>query len=159
MNTLTDHRQAPAQTGDARPVELAVAESIADGFEPELWLAITFPRPGGALRVCWAWTGGGAELGNRIDGHALTAGLDAADNFELCDRHRRESWRGRIHIGAHPLRPIFADVQAGVRAPEERRAQLRRFIDVAPPQTRPTARPGVPRWLGVGPDLLNRKAP
>ncbi|MEW2568401.1 hypothetical protein [Streptomyces sp. NPDC047070] len=144
-------------TGDVRPVEKAIAESITGQFEPETWLAITFPRPDGGVRVRWAWTAGGVDLGNRIDGLALAAGLDAVDNFHICDLHCRESWRGRIRIGAHPLRPVLADVQAGVRGPEERRAKLRRVIELAAAERGQTARPGVPRWIGVGPDLLNRK--
>lgn len=155
--------QAPAPvlvpTYDPAPMEQAVVDSIADGFDPETWLAITFPRFNGGVRIRWAWTPGGVDLGNRIDCLALAAGLDAADNFHIIDLHQRETWRGQIRIHAYPLRPILADVLADVRAPEERRAKLRRFIDVAAARSGQTPRPGLPRWMGVGPDLLNRKAP
>lgn len=154
---VAERAQELAPTGDRRPVELAVVDSIAGGFEPETWLAVTFPRPDGGLRVRWTWTDGGAELGDRIDDLALSLALDAADTFHLTDLHVRVSYRGRIKVAAHPLRPILADIQAGVRAPDERRAQIRRFIDVAAEQTGQTPRPGIPRWMGVGPNLLNRK--
>lgn len=161
MATATLAEQPPALTPTDyyAPVELAAVDSITSVTEPETWLAMTFPRPDGGVRVRWAWTAGGVELGNRIDCLALAAGLDAADNFHILDLHQRETWRGHIHIRAYPLRPILADVQDGVRSPEERRAKLRRFIDVAARQSGQTARPGVPRWLGVGPALLNRKTP
>lgn len=158
MKTATPERLTPlTPTGDARPVELALVDSITGEFDPEMWIAVTFPLPDGGIRVRWTWTAGGAELGNRIDRLALDARLDAADNFHICDLHAQESSRGHIRIHAHPLRPMLADVQAGVRAPESRRALLQRFIDFAAAEHGQTPRPGLPRWMGVGPDLLNRK--
>ncbi len=52
-----------------------------------------------------------------------------------------------------------SDPTARMRSPEPRRALLRRLIETAAAETGKTARPGLPRWLGVGPDLLDREAP
>lgn len=155
---LVDRTALLAPTDDPAPVELAVVDSITGLFDPETFLVLVFPRPGGGLRVRYAWTAGGAELGNRIDGDALARGLDCADHSHITEAHARRTWRGSVRIDAHPLRPLHADVLAGVRSDEERRAGIRRVIECAAAQTGRTARPGVPRWLGVGPDLLNRKA-
>lgn len=156
---LVERPPALTPTDDPTPVERAVIDSITDAFEPETWLTIMRARPDGGVRVRWRWTAGGAELGNRIDVLALAKGLNAADNFHIIDLHVQESRRGHFRILAYPLRPILAEVQAGVRAPEWRRAKLRRVIDIAAEQAGQTTRPGLPRWLGVGPDLLNRKTP
>ncbi|MCP9209633.1 hypothetical protein [Streptomyces cucumeris] len=128
-----------------------------DGFEPETFLWINFHRPDGGVRVWYAWTDGGTVLGDRIDGLALATGLDFADWLHIGDRYCEHSTRGRIAIQAYALRPILADVQNGVRGPEDRRDGLRRVIACAAAKTGQTPRPGVPRWLGVGPTLLNRK--
>lgn len=144
-------------TGDARPVEKAAVDGIADGFDPETFLWITFHRPDGGARVWYAWTAGGTDLGDRIDRQALAAGLDFADWLHIGDRHCQHSTRGRIAIQAYALRPILADVQTGVRGLEEHRAWLGRFIRAAAETTGQTPRTLTPRWLGVGPTLLNRK--
>ncbi|MGY0065122.1 hypothetical protein ACWY4P_54040 (plasmid) [Streptomyces sp. LZ34] len=144
-------------TGDARPVEKAAVDGIVDGFEPETFLWIVFHRPDGGARVWYAWTDGGATLGNRVDQLALAAGLDCADWLHIGDRNCQRSTRGRIAIEAYALRPILADVLTGVRAPGDRRDKVLRFIACAAEETGQTPRPGVPRWLGVGPTLLNRK--
>lgn len=154
---LVERPPALTPTDYYAPVELAAVKSIISVTEPETWLAITFPRPDGGSRVRWAWTAGGAQLGNRIDILALTAGLDAADNFHIIDLHQRETWRGHIRIHAYPLRPILADVQAGVRAPDERRALLRRYVEINAARSGHTPPTDLPRWLGVGPDLLTGK--
>lgn len=152
-------RLAPllAPCEDSTPVERAAVDGILAGFGPETFVSTVFYRPDGGCRTYYAWTEGGTELGDRIDALALAAGLDAADNFHITDLHAQTAHRGRIKIDAHPLRPILADVQAGVRSPEDRRAFLRRVIECAAEQTEQTPRPGIPRWLGVGPALLNRK--
>lgn len=157
--TLVERPALLTPSEDTQPVELAVVDSVTGLFDPETFLVLVFPRPDGGLRVRFAWTAGGTELGDRIDRDALARGLDCADHAHITEAHARRSWRGRVRIDAHPLRPILADVLAGVRADEERRAGIRRVIDCAAAQTGQAARPGVPRWLGVGPDLLNRKAP
>ncbi|MEU7240351.1 hypothetical protein [Streptomyces sparsogenes] len=144
-------------TGDPTPVEKAAVDGIVDGFEPETFLWIVFHRPDGGARVWYAWTDGGTALGNHIDGLALAGGLDFADWLHIGDRRSKHSARGRIAIQAYALRPILADVQAGVRGPEDRRDGLLRFIACAAAETGQTPRPGVPRWLGVGPTLLNHK--
>lgn len=144
-------------TGDAKPVEKAAVDGIVDGFEPETFLWIAFHRPDGGARLWYAWTDGGTALGDRIDGLALVAGLDFADWLHIGDRHCQQSARGRIAIQAYALRPMLADVQAGVRGPDDRRDGLLRVIACAAEKTGQTPRPGVPRWLGVGPTLLNRK--
>ncbi|HEY5834961.1 hypothetical protein [Streptomyces sp.] len=162
MQTMTtaaaaERRLVLAPTGDARPVEKAAAEGIADGFPPETYLWINFWRPDGGVRIWYAWTAGGTELGNRIDQLALGAGLDATDWLHIADRHCEHSERGRIRIQAHPLRPVLADVQAGERGPEDRREALRRFMRKASEVTGQTPRTLTPRWLGFGPALVNRK--
>lgn len=143
-------------TSDPTPVEKAAVDSILDGFEPETFLWIVFHRPDGGARIWYAWTEGAQPLGNHIDRRALTAGLDAADWFHIGDRHCQHTSRGRIAIQAHPLRPILADVQNGVRSPEDLRARLRCVIDCAARQTGQAPRPGMPRWFGFGPALVNR---
>ncbi|MGW2116035.1 hypothetical protein [Streptomyces zhihengii] len=144
-------------TGDARPVEKAAVDGIMDGFEPQSFLWITFHRPDGGARVWYAWTEGGTDLGDRTDRQALAAGLDSADWFHIGDRHCQQSSRGRIAIHAYRLRPVLADVQNGVRSPEDRRDTLRRMVRIAGERTGQTPHTLMPRWLGVGPALLNRK--
>lgn len=144
-------------TGDARPVEQAAAESIADGFPPETYLWIEFHRPDGGVRIWHAWTTGGQPLGERVDQLALGAGLDAADWLHIADRHCEHSERGRIRIQAHPLRPVLADVQGGECGSEERRAHLARVIQVAAETSGQTPRTPATTWFGFGPTLANRK--
>ncbi|MEJ8654733.1 hypothetical protein WKI65_43545 [Streptomyces sp. MS1.AVA.3] len=145
-------------TDDPTPVEKAVADGITADFEPETFLWITFHRPAGGVRIWYAWTMGGAPLGDRVDGLAMGMRLDSADWFHITDRHRRVSARGRVQIQAHALRPILGDVQAGLRGREVEREKLRRMICMAAElRGEPVpADPGPPRWLGVGPTLLHR---
>ncbi|MFJ1606963.1 hypothetical protein ACIOHS_26870 [Streptomyces sp. NPDC088253] len=142
---------------DVKPVELAAVGEIMDDFGPETYLGIAFHRPDGGCNLWHAWTDGGDTLGDQVDVQALAATLDAADWLHIGDRHSTVTHRGRIRVEAYPLRPILADVQTGERSPDERRAGLRRVIDCAAARTGQTARPGLPRWLGFGPALLNRK--
>ncbi|MBZ6253575.1 hypothetical protein KVH27_35075 [Streptomyces olivaceus] len=144
---------------DPTPVEQAAVDGIAAGFPPETFLWVVFYRPDGGARVWYSWTAGGAPLGNTIDRHALAQPLDAADWLHILGQHLERSTRGRINIDAYPLRPILADLQTGVRAPDEERVKLRRMVEMAADltgQTPPAERPV--RWVGVGPDLLTRKA-
>lgn len=143
-------------TGDRSPVEKAAVESIADSFDPETFLWITFRRPDGGAKVWYAWTAGGELLGDRVDGLALAAGLDSADWLHLISLSCLSSTRGRIETQAHPLRPILQAVEAGTRAPAERREGLHRVLECASEMTgRPLPFPGdLPRWVGVGPELL-----
>lgn len=140
-----------------KAVELAVVGSVLEGFGPEMYLGFAFYRPDGGCNLWNAWTDGGEQLGDQVDRCALAAGLDAADWLHIGDRHSTVTHRGRIRVEAYPLRPVLADVQTGERSPDERRAGLRRVIDCAAARTGQTARPGLPRWLGFGPTLLNRK--
>ncbi|WP_046500753.1 hypothetical protein [Streptomyces odonnellii] len=140
-------------------IELAAVASIAADAEPETWLQINFHKPCGGVTIRYAWTNGGADLGDRIDLLALAAPLDAADWIHITSEHVQTSHRGRIEIQAHPLRPILADVQAGVRCPTDRNEFLLRVIDLAATETGQTPRPGMPRWIGVGPTLLARRTP
>ncbi|BCK73991.1 hypothetical protein Srufu_079440 (plasmid) [Streptomyces libani subsp. rufus] len=143
-------------TGDPKPVEKAAVDGVVEGFEPETFLWIVFHRPDGGARIWYAWTAGGTTLGDRIDQLALASGLDCADWLHIGDQHCQQSTRGRIAIQAYALRPMLTDVQSGVRSPDDRRDGLRRVIACAADTTGQTPRPGVPRWLGVGPTLLNR---
>ncbi|MFC8463375.1 hypothetical protein [Streptomyces sp. NPDC057250] len=152
----TPTRPALTPTDDRRPVELALVSSIAADYPPETFLWIVFHRPDGGATVRYAWTTGGPALGDRIDRLALASALDYADWLDITDRNARHSTRGRIAIQACALRPVLADVTHGHRAPDDRRAALRRFIDCAGEATGQTPRPGLPRWHGVGPALLNR---
>ncbi|PWI16048.1 hypothetical protein DI272_19145 [Streptomyces sp. Act143] len=144
---------------DPKPVELAAVSEIMDDCEPETYLGLVFYRPDGGCRLWHAWTDGGDVLGDQIDGLALAAGLDAGDWLHIGDRHSTVRDRGRIRIQVHPLRPILADVQAGQRCTEERRAGLYRLLDCAAERTGQTPPAVLPRWIGFGPALLNRKAP
>lgn len=146
-----------APTGDARPVEKAAVDGIADGCPPETYLWIEFHRPDGGVRIWHAWTDGGQPLGERVDQLALGAGLDAADWLHIGDRHCEHSERGRIRVQAYALRPVLADVQAGERGPEERREGIRRVIRRAAEITGGRPRTLTPRWLGFGPTLATRK--
>ncbi|MFE4829933.1 hypothetical protein [Streptomyces sp. NPDC056672] len=122
MTTLTPMRPLVlTPTGDATPVEKAVADGIADGFDPETFLWLNFRRPDGGSRIWYAWTTGGQSLGDRIDQLAMAAGCDAADWLHIADRHEQTTARGRVDIKAYALRPVLAGVQTGVRSPEERR--------------------------------------
>jgi hypothetical protein len=148
-----------APTGDPAPVEKAVVDGIAADHDPETFLYMMFRRPDGSCQVWYAWTDGGHRLGDRIDQVALAAGLDCADTFHITRRHFTKHERGRIQVEAHPLRPILADVRTGVRAPESERDAIRRlFRDAENPGQHAEAVKPLPRWLGVGPTLLNRPA-
>ncbi|MDX2649289.1 hypothetical protein PV341_38140 [Streptomyces sp. PA03-1a] len=153
---ITAPRTLLTPTGDPAPVERAAVDSILDGHEPETFLWVVFTKPDGGARVWHAWTDGGTALGDRIDGLATAAGLDAADWLHIGDRHCLQSTRGRIEIQAYPLRPVLADVQAGVRGPDDRRNRLREFVDLAAEMNGSTKRPGEPPWLGYGPAIVNR---
>lgn len=142
---------------DVKPIERAVVDEVMDGFGPETYLGFAFYRPDGGCNLWHGWTNGGDVLGDQVDSRALAAGLDAADWLHIGDRHSTITHRGRIRIEAYPLRPILADVQTGERSPETRRAHLLRVIECAAAQTGQTPRPGLPRWAGFGPALLNRK--
>ncbi|MFE4329684.1 hypothetical protein ACFRQM_09530 [Streptomyces sp. NPDC056831] len=160
MQHTTPVLDAPAPpaltpTDDPRPVELAALDGIVAAHDPETFLWIVFHRPDGGARIRYAWTTGGPALGDRIDNLAMAVGLDCADWLEIGDRHCQHSSRGRIDIQAYPLRPVLADVTGGIRAPEDRRDGVQRIIRCAAETTGQTPRPGVPRWLGVGPTLIN----
>ncbi|MER8030658.1 hypothetical protein ABTZ78_17065 [Streptomyces bauhiniae] len=153
MPTLT--LEPVTRTASGRgPVEEAVLASILSSHEPETYLWISLPLPGGGVRIRHAWTDLGAPLGDRVDQLALAKGFDAADWLHITDRHSAVTFRGAIRIEAHPLRPILADVRDGVRAPQDRRDGIRRILECAGEMTGQTPRPGIPRWVGVGPALL-----
>ncbi|MBD0670067.1 hypothetical protein [Streptomyces sp. CBMA156] len=144
---------------DPHPAEETFADGLADMFKPETFLWISVRQPDGGAHVHYRWTEGGRELGDRIDNQALAAGLDAADNCYITGLHLEDRQMGNTHIQVHSLRPILADVEAGVRAPEDVQASLRRVIQLAAEETGQyviAANPVVPRWLGVGPRLLTR---
>lgn len=154
MHTLIPPtRQTLTPSSDRTPVERAVL----DGQDPEQFITVTFLPPEGGARLRYAWTTGGVALGNRIDALAVASGLDAADHFHIFDLHVRTTHRGRTKIDALPLRPVLADVEARVRCPQDRRDGLQRVLDHAAQDRGHTRRPDMPRWLGVGPDLLNRR--
>ncbi len=138
-------------TSDPRPVEQAVVEGIAGAGEPDAFLWIVFRRPDGGERVWYAWTAGGAPLGDAIDRTALATGYDGADWLHIGARHLTKHSRGRVVTSIYPLRPISADVQAGLRAPEGERDAMRRLVTRAV-----SSQARLPRWLGVGPALLAR---
>ncbi|MEV7681587.1 hypothetical protein AB0O64_23980 [Streptomyces sp. NPDC088341] len=144
-------------TGNPTPVEQAVAEGIAADFDPEMFLWINFRRPDGGVHIWYAWTAGGEPLGDRVDQLATTAGLDAADWLHISDLHQQTSTRGQVETWAYALRPVLADVQAGVRSPEERREGVRRILRKAQEITGQEPRTLTPRWLGFGPVLTTRK--
>jgi hypothetical protein len=148
-DTLTRPLLIP--TGDPTPVEQAAVEGIADMFEPETFLTITFHRPDGGARVWYAWTDGGRPLGDRIDTLAAASGMDGADWLDLSIRHARDSERGRIAIQAHPLRPVLGDVEGGIRAPGEFRDRLGRGLSQL--GRSPARMP----WLGFGPKLVTTR--
>ncbi|MER7707267.1 hypothetical protein ABTX81_30740 [Kitasatospora sp. NPDC097605] len=144
---------------DPRPAEQAFVDDLPLLLEPELFLWISVRQPDGGARVYYRWTEGGEELGNCIDQAALAAGLDCADNFHIANRHLTDSQNGQVRIQTHRLRPIQADVTAGVRAPESERAGIRRlihYVALEKGQEEIARNPVVPRWLGVGPALLSR---
>jgi len=146
-------------TDDRAPVELAVVDGIAADHEPDTFLWIVFHRPDGGATIRYAWTGNGTLLGDRIDQLAVAKGLDAADWLHIGDRNNTRTIRGRIVIDAFRLHGVLADVRDGARCLEDRRDGLRRIIAYAAEITGHTPRPGVPRWLGVGPSLLARRTP
>ncbi|MFI8085903.1 hypothetical protein ACIF6L_34575 [Kitasatospora sp. NPDC086009] len=142
---------------DPRPAEQTFADGLADDLEPETFLWIRIRQPDGGSHVHYRWTAGGRELGDHIDQAALAAELDSSDTLYIANRHLTEHEHGEVLIQAHPLRPIQADVVAGVRAPEGERAKLRRIIQLAAEHSGRydiAANPRVPRWFGVGPKLL-----
>jgi len=148
-----------APTDDPAPVVQAVLDGIAGEHDPETFLWIVQRRPDGGATIHYRWTTGGQPLGDHVDQQALAAGLDAADWLHIGDRHARRSTRGRFTVEAFALRPVLADVAAGVRAPQEQRAGILRILACAAQHTGQTPRPGCPRWLGMGPALLARTTP
>jgi hypothetical protein len=159
MPTSTLDRPTFTPTSDQAPVVRAVLDGITGQHEPETFLWIVHHRPDGGATIHYRWTTGGQPLGDRVDGAALAAGLDAADWLHIGDRHCKRSTRGRFAIEAYALRPVLADVDNGVRCPEDRRAGILRVIARAAEETGQSARPGCPRWLGMGPALVSRKTP
>lgn len=145
-----------APSTDTTPVEKAAVSGIADGFDPETFLWINFHRPDGGIRIWYAWTAGGTDLGDKIDGAGVGHGLDFTDWLHLGDRHCTKSSRGRIEIQAFALRPILGDLQAGERGPQERRDGIDRLLAVAATETGRTPRKGVCTWLGFGPAHISR---
>lgn len=146
-------------TSDARPVEKAVVDGIAAGFEPETHLWIVFRTPEGGARVYYAWTVGGDTLGDRVDRETAARGFDLADWLFVPSRYRTEHVRGRVTTQAYPLRPILADVLAGRRADETDRARTMGILDAAcdlKGRPRPTMSDFLGPWGGVGPALLGR---
>jgi hypothetical protein len=97
-----------------------------------------------------------------FDRYAVVVVAVSASWIVIPGRHVQEQYRGRVHIQAHPLRPIQHDVRAGHRAGETERDKLRKLLDCAADMTgqarRPTDQP-LPRWFGVGPTLLTRHRP
>ncbi|MEU7323337.1 hypothetical protein ABZ682_22720 [Streptomyces griseoviridis] len=142
---------------NVKPLERAVVHEVLDDFGPETYLGFAFYRPDGGCNLWHGWTEGADDLGDQVDRLALASGLDCGDWLNIGNLHSTVTHRGRIRIEAYPLRPILADVQAGVRCPEDRRAGLRRLLECAAEQTGQTPVPGLPRWVGFGPVLLNRK--
>ncbi|MFJ9777222.1 hypothetical protein ACIRVF_39325 [Kitasatospora sp. NPDC101157] len=144
---------------DPGPAEQAFADDLADEYGPETFLWISVRQPDGGAHVHYRWTDGGRELGDRIDHQAIAAGLNTADWSDITSRHLIERRVGATLIHAHPLRPILADVTAGLRAPAEVQATFRRMIQLGAEhsgQYALAADPVVPRWMGVGPRLLSR---
>ncbi|MEU8839981.1 hypothetical protein AB0D97_12740 [Streptomyces roseus] len=139
---------------DTTPVEKAAVSGIADGFDPETFLWINFRRPNGGIRIWYAWTAGGTNLGDKIDGIALNLSLDGADWLHYADRNAVHSTRGAIEIQAYPLRPILADIHNGEGAPAERRAAITRFVDLYAAEVGVTPQPGRSTWLGYGPQRV-----
>ncbi|MEU5425926.1 hypothetical protein AB0H73_09995 [Streptomyces olivoreticuli] len=157
--TLTTSPLVLTPTNDSTPVERAVVDGLVGDFEPETFLWIVFHRPDGGAHVWYAWTVGGAPLGDAIDQAALAAGYDCSDWLHIGNRHLSRHTRGRVTTDAYPLRPIEADIRNGLRAPETERDTTRRLFDAARAvggQARPEPTTDVPRWLGVGPALLAR---
>ena len=144
-----------APTGDPTPMERAVINSIAGEYGPETFLWINFRRPDGT-HIRYAWTAAGRPLGDRIDALAMAAGLDAADWFHIADLHQRIHIRGQVETWAYALRPVLADVKAGVRAPEEQRENLLQALDKAVEGTEQQSRTWNVRWLGFGTVLTQR---
>ncbi|TBO58827.1 hypothetical protein EYS09_15435 [Streptomyces kasugaensis] len=157
--TLTTPPLVLTPTDDPTPVERAVVDGLVGDFEPETFLWIVFHRPDGGAHVWYAWTVGGAPLGDAIDQTALAAGYDCSDWFHIGNRHLSKHTRGRVTTDSYPLRPIEADIRNGLRAPETERDRMRRLIEAAHPasgQTCPEPTTDVPWWLGVGPALVTR---
>lgn len=144
---------------DRTPVARAIVQSIAADHTPETYLWIVLHRPDGGANIWHAWTEGGEPLGDQVDRAAVTAGMDAADWLHIGDLNCARSTRGRITIEAYALRPVLADVDSGIRCPHDRRDHLVRVIEEAGRQTGQTPRPGLPRWLGMGPALVNSRTP
>ncbi|WP_440107541.1 hypothetical protein [Streptosporangium sp. H16] len=129
--------------------------AVADGVEPETFLWVTFHRPDGGASIWYAWTGG-QPLGDHIDRLAMVAGYDAADWLHIADCHQQTSTRGRVEIWAYALRPVLADIQSGVRGPQERREGLARVLATTAEVTGQQPRILLACWLGFGPTLLQR---
>lgn len=143
----------PQLFSDNRTVERAVAAEISDQHPSETLLWIQFPQPDGGLRLYDVWTEGGEQLGDRVDSHAVSAGMDAADWLFMSNLHEQITYRGKVRVLAYPLRPVWRDVQEGLRASEERREGVRRVMRAAARHTGRTPRTLTPRWVGFGPGL------
>ncbi len=135
---------------DLTPVQRAVVCETAGLFEPELFLEYHLPLPGGGIRLWYAWTAGGAPLGDRADDAALARGLDCADYIGLANPHSETTQHGRVQVIAYKVRPILTAVHAGERGPRQTREALARlFTDVTGQEW--TADDRLDTWWGVGP--------
>lgn len=144
-------------SSDRTPVAHAIVQSITADHAPETYLWIVFHRPDGGANLWHAWTEGGEPLGDQVDRAALATGLDAADWLHIGDLNCTRTTRGRIRIEAYALRPVLAAVESGVRCDDDRRAGVQRFLDRAAEETGQRSRPGIPRWVGMGPALIGRR--
>ncbi|MFD5079498.1 hypothetical protein [Streptomyces sp. NPDC058371] len=107
------------------------------------------------MRLYAAWTADGEPLADLIDRLALARRVDAWSWIEILHRNARTSHRDRIEVRAYPLREVLADVEAGQRGCELRRADFARLLadDAARDGRIPLPAPGIPAWVGVGPRL------
>ncbi|UJV42931.1 hypothetical protein [Streptomyces sp. AMCC400023] len=141
-------------TGDS-PAERFIVTETLEQHDPETYLTVTFNRPDSSATLWHAWTGGGSDLADLIDGIARTVGLDAADWCHISDRHRVTADLAWKRVEAYPLRPILADVHNGERCDDHRRRVLAGFLDLAAhPDGQPA--PQLHAWPGYGPALLSQ---
>jgi hypothetical protein len=141
--------------GTLKDAHIAAARELGDLYPPATRLEFDFldgDGSGSGFRT-WAWTDGGAELGDRIDRLAERRRLTALRLVHAAHPHLSHHEHGRVHVAAITLAPVLATLRAGDRVPVE----FARAVCNAPTvDAGEVARRGWP-W-GMGPEYVQAYA-
>jgi hypothetical protein len=144
--------------GDLKSAHLAAARELGDLHAPGTWLQFDFLDADGYGFRTWAWTSGGDQLGDRIDRLAEKRRLTALSVAGTAHLHLTHHDRGRVHVAAIALAPVFDTLRAGKRPS----AAVVRAIREAGIDGAERARRGWqfalgPAWVKAYADVLNAR--